>query len=158
MSSLVVESGYSAEMVARNDVEDLIIDFNATPDPELNPDISELIRKSEEVRGYKPEDRNSLIRFTDSDVIDDYRKHSKNSGRKTTYEIRIDLDAEREKEERRHNMTQHRYENREDEIDEVQDTVEGGTFNTDDDLLFSMNPFTGSDSDFGDYGDYFEVE
>jgi hypothetical protein len=59
MSSLVVTGGATYEGVETANVDSLIVETDN--DPELNPEINSLISRSS-VLGYRPEDRNDLLR------------------------------------------------------------------------------------------------
>ena len=69
MSSLVVTGGATYEGVDPTNVDSLIVETSS--DPELNPEIERLLRPSLGL-GYRPEDRNDLLR---SVKIESKKKH-----------------------------------------------------------------------------------
>jgi hypothetical protein len=66
MSSLVVTGGATYEGVGATNVDSLIVETD--DDPELNPEISDLIRRSL-AYGYRPDDRNDLLRYAKMDSM-----------------------------------------------------------------------------------------
>ena len=66
MSSLVVTGGATYEGIGFTNVDSLIVETSS--DPELNPEIESLIRRSS-VLGYRPEDRNDILRSVQIESI-----------------------------------------------------------------------------------------
>ena len=126
--SLVVSTtgGATYERVDPATVDKLIIDFDENPDPELNPEIVDLIKPSLD-RGYRPEDRNTLLKSVKIEAkkkpLKARKKLDDDSGlvvsksppidipgsmkrrirqeHKIPHYLQVDLEAEKEKEELR---------------------------------------------------------
>ena len=153
MSSLVVTTGGTTyERVDPSDLESLIIDFNENPDPELNPDIVSIITPSVD-KGYKPEDRNALLRSIDIPT-------EVHSSRENKYNIpinsHVDFDHEKKKIELKEEIIKNTGLCAEEEQQWCIDDTEGGFYG--DNLLFKMEVSGGFDDGFEGsvMGDYFE--
>jgi hypothetical protein len=108
MSSLVVTGGATYEGVSAENVDSLIVETD--DDPELNPEITSLIRRSS-AYGYRSEDRNDLLRYAKIEsmkkpltFIDDNRfdipnsTHRKNTSNYTVSSVLpVDLEMEKNK-------------------------------------------------------------
>jgi hypothetical protein len=139
MSSLVVTAGTTYEGVGVENVDSLVVEY---PDPDLAPDIQELIRPSTDY-GYNHNDRNEIL----NSVRAESKKHRTDES--PPVKIRyVDLEGEKKKGEDDDN------EDDDNEPDDNNDnkTIDGGL----DDLLFHDVQYEGGEYEGGDPSVFFD--
>ena len=179
--SLVVPTEDSVKYENRdtNNKDELLIDFDKEPDPELSPEIMDILKPYID-RGYKPEDRNdilNLINIGSEKITSRYRSNSSDeseylisksppldiprpNGRtygktysRNPYLLPVDINKEKEMESMREirNEDESLISDKKEESPYQEDSI-----GSDDDLLFKMEP--GEHESYDEpISDYFEV-